>query len=65
MSIPLRKFRQDQKIPAATLAEKVGITAGHLFRIERDGTDKLAIARKLADETGLPIDAFAKPSEAA
>jgi transcriptional regulator with XRE-family HTH domain len=63
---PLRAFRQAQcpKMPLHQLAEKVGVSESQLSRIEREGTDSLPLALRLAELTSLPVEAFAKPTEA-
>jgi transcriptional regulator with XRE-family HTH domain len=63
---PLRKYREAQrpKLPLKQLAEEVGLSESQLSRIEREGTDSLSLARKLAEITKLPIEAFAKPEAA-
>lgn len=61
---PLRAFRKSraEKMTLRDLAEKVGVTEGQLSRIERDGTESLPMALKLAEITGLPVESFAKAS---
>lgn len=63
---PLRAFRkaQAEKMPLRTLAEKVGVSESQLSRIEREGTDSLPLAIRLAEITRLPVEAFAKPQAA-
>jgi transcriptional regulator with XRE-family HTH domain len=63
---PLRAFRkaQAQKMPLRELALKVGVSESQLSRIEREGTDSLPLAIKLAEITSLPVEAFAKPASA-
>lgn len=64
---PLRCFRKAQspKLPLKALAAQVGISEGQLSRIERQGTDSLEMAMKLAEITNLPVETFAKRAEAA
>lgn len=64
---PLRAFRkaQAEKMPLRELAEKVGVSESQLSRIERNGTDSLPLAMRLSEITNLPVEAFAKPDEAA
>lgn len=64
---PLRVFRlaQEPRMSLKVLAEKVGVTEGHLSRVEREGTASFALAIKLAEETALPLEAFAPRSNAA
>lgn len=62
---PLRKFRKDQGKTLDDLAPEVGVTAGQLSRIERQGTESLTTALKLSEVTGLPVEAFTRPASAA
>jgi transcriptional regulator with XRE-family HTH domain len=64
---PLRAFRtaKSPKMPLRELAAKIGVTEGQLSRIEREGTDSLPMAIKLAEITGLPVESFGKAERAA
>jgi hypothetical protein len=64
---PLRAFRRAQtpKLPLWRLAETVGVSESQLSRIEREGTDSLPLAMRLAEITSLPVESFAKTAEAA
>jgi transcriptional regulator with XRE-family HTH domain len=63
---PLRAFRkaQAQKMPLRELALKVGVSESQLSRIEREGTDSLPLAIKLAEITSLPVESFVKSQAA-
>lgn len=63
---PLRAYRlaQTPKVPLRKIADDIGVSESQLSRIEREGTDSLPIAMKLAEITSLPVEAFAKPVEA-
>lgn len=61
METALRKYRADNGVTLADLAEKTGITVSHLSRLERWRAGvSLANAIVLAKVTGLPIESFAK-----
>lgn len=49
---PLRAFRKSQALTLDQLAPRLGVTAGQLSRIEREGTTSLEMALKLAELTG-------------
>jgi transcriptional regulator with XRE-family HTH domain len=56
----LKQFRRANSLTLADVAEKVGLSESHLSRVEREGTDKMPLAAKLAAVTGLPMEAFAR-----
>lgn len=60
MDTALKKYRKENRLTLADVAVKVDVTEGHLSRVERSGTDMLPLAMKLAEVTGLPIEAFAR-----
>lgn len=60
MDTALKKYRKDNRLTLADVAVKVDVTEGHLSRVERSGTDMLPLAMKLAEVTGLPVEAFAR-----
>lgn len=57
---PLKQYRAEKRITLAQLAADVGVTESHLSRVERKGTERLQMAMKLAEVTGLPVEAFAR-----
>lgn len=61
MDTALKTFRRENKLTLADVAGKVGLSESHLSRVEREGTDKLPLAQKLAAVTGLPLEAFGRP----
>lgn len=60
MDTALKTYRRANQLTLADVAEKVGLTESHLSRVEREGTDKLSLAAKLATVTGLPLEAFGR-----
>ena len=54
---PLRAWRLDNRLKLADVAERVGTSIGHLCQVERGKKPpSVALARKLAAETGLSLD---------
>lgn len=49
---PLRAHRKAKGLTLNDIATVVGVSESQLSRIERDGTDSLGIALKLAEITG-------------
>jgi transcriptional regulator with XRE-family HTH domain len=60
MDTALKTYRRANSLTLADMAEKVGLTESHLSRVEREGTDKLSLAAKLATVTGLPLEVFGR-----
>ena len=59
---PIRKWRKASRLSLEDLATRVGIQAPHLCEIElRKKTPSVAVARKIAAETGLSRDDVLKP----
>lgn len=55
MESPLRKYRKDRKLTLAQQAEKFGMTAGQLSRIERDNSTSLETALAIEKLTGIKV----------
>lgn len=62
--VPLTRYRRDKSLTLSTLAEQLGISEGHLSRVERFGTANFKLALNLAEITGLPVETF-RPSDEA
>jgi transcriptional regulator with XRE-family HTH domain len=58
---PLRAFRHSRtpRMPLHELANRVGLSESQMSRVEREGTNSLPLALKLAEVTGLPVETFA------
>lgn len=59
---PLREYRRQHKLTLGAFCKLVDLSDSQLSRIEREGTGSFATALKLAEVTGLPVEAF-KPIE--
>jgi len=55
---PLKAFRRNNGLKLRDLAEQIGVTEGQMSRIERNGTNSLSTALRIANVTGLPVAAL-------
>lgn len=63
---PLRKWRLDNGLDQQAAAERLDLKIPTLSRYETGArTPRLALAAKLSEKTGIPIDKFVKQTEAA
>lgn len=64
---PLRSWRRDNGKTLAEVGEAVGVVPSYISDLETKDTKvpSLTLAAKLSEYTGIPIDKFAKPREAA
>lgn len=57
---PLRAYRKDRGLRLREIKDIIGVSESQLSRIERDGTPKIEIARRLSVLTGHPLESFQK-----